>query len=139
MLLSKFGSLAHLCGPGGADHLPVKILQPGTLGAGGPGARSGRWGSRVPGSGGPGFGGASGRTNPALAVPTAKADKESFEKVYQVGAVLGSGGFGTVYAGTRIADGLPVSRAAGRTRVFRPARASPPPARPNPLPPPRWP
>jgi len=70
--------------------------------------------------------------NPKASIPSAKAntanmvanavkdkkEKELFENVYNVNNVIGSGGFGTVYAGTRKSDGKLVAiKHIGRTKV----------------------
>ncbi|XP_039574763.1 LOW QUALITY PROTEIN: serine/threonine-protein kinase pim-1-like, partial [Passer montanus] len=57
------------------------------------------------------------------AVPPARAEKRPLEQLYREGPLLGSGGCGSVYSGTRLADGAPVAiKRVSRERISEWAR-----------------
>ncbi|XP_016161021.1 PREDICTED: serine/threonine-protein kinase pim-1-like, partial [Ficedula albicollis] len=61
--------------------------------------------------------------NGESAVPSARAEKPPLEQLYREGPLLGSGGCGSVYAGTRLADGAPVAiKRVPRDRIWEWAR-----------------
>ncbi|KAM7032882.1 serine/threonine-protein kinase pim-1-like [Acridotheres tristis] len=70
----------------------------------------------------PGASGCPGQ-NAESAVPSAWAEKPLLECLYREGPLLGRGGCGSVYAGTRLADGAPVAiKRVGRDRIWEWAR-----------------
>ncbi|XP_058692443.1 serine/threonine-protein kinase pim-1-like isoform X1 [Poecile atricapillus] len=70
----------------------------------------------------PGAVGCSGQ-NAESAVAPGRAEKPPLEQLYRQGSLLGSGGCGSVYSGTRLADGAPVAiKRVSRDRISEWAR-----------------
>lgn len=106
MLLSKINSLAHLrAAP--CNDLHANKLAPGECPHPTPSARVVGGDPRV------------GRARLVSRASLPGKEKEPLESQYQVGPLLGSGGFGSVYSGIRVADNLPVS---GQPRLGEGAR-----------------
>ncbi|XP_063039401.1 serine/threonine-protein kinase pim-1-like [Melospiza melodia melodia] len=82
---------------GSAASVP-KLSGPGAGGDAGPGAGEGRSGAVS----GPG-------PSADSRVPPAGKAQEALQERYQLGSLLGRGGFGSVFAATRLSDGAPVS------------------------------
>lgn len=111
MLLSKINSFAHLrAAP--CNDLHATKLAPGEQPPN-PGIGEGRT-PRVA------VGDSRAGTKSPVSAPLLGKEKEPLESQYQVGPLLGSGGFGSVYSGIRVADNLPVS---ARPAVERARRA----------------
>ncbi|KAM7028886.1 uncharacterized protein M8220_014027 [Acridotheres tristis] len=108
--------------PGAAPQPPGSRPVAGGFPGASPAARQLGHRPRAAGAAAPGASGCPGQ-NAESAVPSPQAEKPPLEQLYREGPLLGRGGCGSVYAGTRLADGAPVAiKRVGRDRIWEWAR-----------------